>query len=59
MRKLKVLAFAMVAVMLLGTTSAFACSAVYVGKDVSTNGSTIIARSEDQGTAHTTRCFLL
>lgn len=32
-----------------GTISAFACSAVYVGKDVSSDGSTIIARSEDQG----------
>lgn len=59
MRKLKVLAFAMVAVMLLGTTSAFACSAVYVGKDVSTNGSTIIARSEDQGTGAYNKMFLV
>lgn len=59
MRKLKVLAFAMVVSLLLGTTSSFACTAVYVGKDVSTDGSTIIARSEDQGTGAYNKMFLV
>ncbi|MEG1396937.1 MAG: C69 family dipeptidase, partial [Oscillospiraceae bacterium] len=33
--------------LLLGSTTAFACTGAYVGKDVSADGSTIIARSED------------
>lgn len=59
MRKLRILAFAMVVTLLLGTTSAFACTAVYVGKDVSNDGSTIIARSEDQGTGAYNKMFLV
>ena len=59
MKKSRVLAFAMVLTMLLGTTSAFACTAVYVGKDVSTDGSTIIARSEDQGTGAYNKMFFV
>ena len=49
MRKLKLVALAMTLVMVLSTASAFACTGAYVGKDVSTDGTTIIARSEDQG----------
>ena len=48
MRKLKVLAIALALMLAFGTASSFACSAVYVGKNVSTDGTTIIARSEDQ-----------
>ncbi len=57
MKRLRLLAFAMAFVMVLGTTSAFACTAVYVGKGVSQNGSTIIARSEDQGTGAYNKMF--
>ncbi len=49
MRKLKVLAMALIFTLAMGTACSFACSAVYVGKDVSTDGTTILARSEDQG----------
>lgn len=59
MRKFRVLAFVMVATLLIGTTSSFACTAVYVGKDVSEDGSTIIARSEDQGTGAYNKLFLV
>lgn len=59
MKRSRVLAFAMVLAMLLGTTSSFACTAVYVGKDVSTDGSTIIARSEDQGTGAYNKMFFV
>ena len=59
MKKSRVLALAMVLTMLLGTTSTFACTAVYVGKDVSTDGSTIIARSEDQGTGAYNKMFFV
>lgn len=59
MEKFKILALAMTLVMLIGTTSTFACSAVYVGKDVSTDRSTIIARSEDQGTGAYNKLFVV
>ncbi|MFV0517129.1 MAG: C69 family dipeptidase [Aminipila sp.] len=59
MGKLRILSIAMVVVLLLSTTSAFACTAVYVGKDVSSDGSTIIARSEDQGTGAYNKMFLV
>ena len=38
----------MAAILLLGSVSASACTGVYVGKDVSDQGTIIIARSEDQ-----------
>ncbi|QIB67878.1 C69 family dipeptidase [Aminipila butyrica] len=59
MKKFRVLALAMAVTVLLGTTSAFACTAVYVGKDVSQDGSTILARSEDQGTGAYNKLFLV
>lgn len=59
MKKFRVLALAMVVALLLGTTSAFACTAVYVGKNVSEDGSTILARSEDQGTGAYNKMFLV
>ncbi|MBF8984642.1 C69 family dipeptidase [Lutibacter sp. B2] len=43
--------------LIVSSTSAFACSAVYVGKDVSADGSTILARSEDQGTGAYNKMF--
>lgn len=38
---------ALAATLVLSSTSALACTGLYVGKDVSADGSTIIARSED------------
>ena len=50
MRRLKLVALVMTLAMVISTASAFACTGAYVGKDVSEDGTTIIARSEDQGT---------
>lgn len=49
MKKFRVIAFALIFVLIIGTSCSFACTAVYVGKDVSSDGTTMIARSEDQG----------
>ncbi len=51
MRKIRIRLIALVTVLALlaSTSGAFACTAVYVGKNVSTEGTTLIARSEDQG----------
>ena len=49
LRKTKLVALAMTAAMVFSTASAFACTGAYVGKDVSTDGTTIIARSEGPG----------
>ena len=48
MRKMKLVAIASILALLISTASAFACTGMYVGKDVSADGTTIIARSEDQ-----------
>lgn len=48
MRKLRLTAFAVIFCFVLTTVSSFGCTGMYVGKDVSENGRTIIARSEDQ-----------
>ncbi|QZY55921.1 C69 family dipeptidase [Crassaminicella profunda] len=57
MKNFKIVAFTLIMALLLSTTSAFACTAVYVGKDVSADGSTILARSEDQGTGAYNKMF--
>ncbi len=49
MRKIKLTAVAVALVMLFSTATTFACTGMYVGKDVSAEGTTLIARSEDQG----------
>lgn len=59
MRRFRILAVALIAALTLSTASAFACTAVYVGKDVSTDGSTILARSEDQGTGAYNKMFVV
>lgn len=48
MKKFKTIALILMAAMVLSTASAFACTGMYVGKDVSKSNNTIIARSEDQ-----------
>lgn len=57
MRRLKLVAFVMTLAMVISTASAFACTGAYVGKDVSEDGTTIIARSEDQGTGAYAKMF--
>lgn len=59
MKRFAVCFLALALVFGLGTTGVFACSAVYVGKDVSTDGSTIVARSEDQGTGAYNKMFVV
>lgn len=46
-KSLRVLSVTLAGAMLL-STSALACTGVYVGKDVSDQGTYLIARSEDQ-----------
>lgn len=48
MRRFKIIALTLAITLILGTASSFACSAVYVGRNVSNDGTTMIARSEDQ-----------
>ncbi len=57
MRKLKLVAMALVATMVLSTAGAFACTGLYVGKDVCKEGTTLIARSEDQGSGAYNKMF--
>ncbi|WP_053955256.1 C69 family dipeptidase [Inediibacterium massiliense] len=57
MKKLKIITCTLIMALILSSTSAFACTAVYVGKDVSADGSTILARSEDQGTGAYNKMF--
>ena len=43
--------------MIVTTAGAFACTGVYIGKNVSKEGTTVIARSEDQGTSNYEKMF--
>ena len=49
MKKFKAIAIVLMLSMVFQTTFASACTGMYVGKDASKSGNTIIARSEDQG----------
>lgn len=53
---LRVLSVTLAGAMLL-STSALACTGVYVGKDVSDQGTYLIARSEDQGQGDYNKMF--
>ncbi len=55
MNKLIKIVSAVSAVFILASNSAFACTGVYVGKDVSVDGSVMIARTEDIGSANSKR----
>ena len=55
---LRILAAVLVGTMLL-STSALACTGVYVGKDVSDQGTYIIARSEDQAQSDYNKMFMV
>ena len=55
-KSLRVLSVTLAGAMLL-STSALACTGVYVGKDVSDQGTYLIARSEDQGQGDYNKMF--
>lgn len=57
MRRFRTIAITLIFALALTTASAFACTGVYVGKDVSADGSTLIARSEDQSTGAYNKLF--
>ncbi len=57
MRRFRIVAIVLILALALSTASAFACTAVYVGKDVSADGSILIARSEDQSTGAYNKLF--
>ncbi len=50
MRRAKLITLFLVVAMTVTTAGAFACTGLYVGKDASADGTTIVGRSEDQGT---------
>ncbi len=59
MRKLKLVAVALALTLIISTSGAFACTGMYVGKDASAEGTTLIARSEDQGSGAYNKMFMV
>ena len=57
-KTLRILSVLLAGTMLL-STSALACTGVYVGKDVSDQGTYLLARSEDQGQSDYNKMFLV
>ena len=57
-KSVRILSMALTGTLLL-STSALACTGVYVGKDVSDQGTYIIARSEDQSQGDYNKMFLV
>ena len=57
-KSIRILSAVLAGTMLL-STSALACTGVYVGKDVSTDGSYMIARSEDQSNGAYNKMFFV
>lgn len=57
-KALRILSVLLAGTMLL-STSALACTGVYVGKDVSDQGTYLLARSEDQGQSDYNKMFLV
>lgn len=57
MRKIRLIAITTVLALVFSTASAFACTGMYIGKDVSAEGTTVIARSEDQGSGCYNKMF--
>ena len=55
-KSFRILSAALAGTLLL-STSALACTGVYVGKDVSDQGTYLIARSEDQGQGDYNKMF--
>lgn len=56
-RKAKLIIVVTALAMVITTGGAFACTGVYIGKNVSKEGTTVIARSEDQGTSNYEKMF--
>ncbi len=59
MRKLRLIAITLIVCMIISTSGAVACTAMFVGKNVSAEGTTLIARSEDQGGGAYNKMFLV
>ena len=57
MKRIRLVLIMLAAAMVITTAGAYACTGVYVGKKVSTDGTTIIARSEDQGESGYNKLF--
>jgi len=57
MKRIRLVLVMLAAAMVITTAGAYACTGVYVGKKVSTDGTTIIARSEDQGESGYNKLF--
>lgn len=55
--RLKLIVLTTAVAMIVTTAGAFACTGVYIGKNVSKEGTTVIARSEDQGTSNYEKMF--
>jgi len=55
----KLAALMMVMVLCLGTVNALACTAVYVGADLTENGMTMFARSEDIANSYNKQLFAI
>lgn len=58
-RRMRVITLTVILALVLSTAGAFACTGMYVGKDVSAEGTTVIARSEDQGSGSYNKMFLV
>lgn len=56
-RRMKLIGCFIAFAMLVTTAGSFACTGMYVGKDVSKEGTTVIARSEDQGIGSYNKMF--
>ena len=57
MKRFRIIGMTLVIALILSTASVFACTGVYVGKDVSADGSILIARSEDQANGAYNKLF--
>lgn len=55
----KLVALMMVLVLCMGTVNALACTAVYVGADLTVNGATMFARSEDIANSYNKQLFAI
>ena len=48
MKKAKIIALTLALTMILTTSGAFACTGMYIGKDVSAEGTTVVATSKEK-----------
>lgn len=57
MKRVQTIGITLIIALILSTANSSACTGVYVGKDASTDGSILIARSEDQSTGAYNKLF--